>query len=265
MQFTYAKSLHEKVLEQAFGAALDVPAQERRYPCLILAFVNRSGSNYLAELLKSTGKFAGLGECLNDHNVKYLAPRYGVTTFADYLIRHRREDLRLGHNANDEEKIWGLKAGWMQLAMLCRTRAIPNLLDPSIVLIRRRDAIGQAISYYIAEKTAQWTSKEASTIARQNIAYDGEQILLFFKSIMDSYSKLEQVSVLSGYPLHEIAYEDLIENPGAVVSAITKDITGHELTVVPSKVTINVQRDAMNDSFRSRFSDELKRLQWDAQ
>jgi len=259
LQYTYPMSEHERTINEIFGDGVNVAPQPRQYPCVIIAFVNRSGSNYLAELLKSTGKFAGLGESLNAHTVKYLAPRYRAVTFADYLIRLRQEDLR------GSDKVWGLKTGWMQFSMLCRSRAIPNLLRPQIILIRRRDIVAQAISYYIAEQTAQWTSKESATIDRDKITYDGAKIMKHLVSIVDSNSKLQTVLTLSGCPFEEIVYEDLIQDPDRVLLSVTEKLIGSKCRAEHSAVPIKIQRDSTSEFFIEAFRTELNNLIWTAQ
>jgi LPS sulfotransferase NodH len=256
MEFTYLQSNHDAAIEELFVDSAGVPPRDQTFPCVVLGFVNRSGSNYLAELLKSTGRFAGFGECLNAYNVRYLAPRYGVSTFNDYLMRLRKEDLKNSYQT------WGIKAGWMQIAMLYRTGAIPNLLRPMLIQVRRRDVISQAVSYFIAEQTAQWTSADKPAIPREKIEYDGQRILNLLRAIVDSYAKLEEIAVVSGCPYHQIFYEDLIDNPYSTITEITRFLIGRALAPVLPAVRLSIQRDQLNEEFRFRFLAELDQLKW---
>jgi len=257
MIIRYAKSEHEKTFEELFGDNIFVRHDGRAIPCIILAFVNRSGSNYLAELLRSTGRFAGFGECLNAPNVKYLAPRYGVNSLEGYLSRHRQEDVK------SSGQMWGLKAGWMQLAMLLRTGAIPKLLQPTLVSIRRRDLIGQAISLFIAEQTLQWKSTEDAVSAREKVAYDGNAILAHFRGLAESYVKVEQVVALSNCPYQQIYYEDLMDSPQSTIAKLTGALVGNELSPLLDAVQIKIQRDEVSEKFKLRFLAEMQQIKWD--
>jgi trehalose 2-sulfotransferase len=260
MEFTYLRSPHEEALEALFGelAATKTPSIET-IPCIVIGFVNRSGSNYLAELLKSTGHFAGLSECLNAPTVSYLAPRYEVNTLPDYLLRHRMEDTKLSN------QLWGFKAAWHQLTMLLGANIFGKFLSPTFINVRRRDVAAQAVSYFIAERTSQWTSNEEQVIARNKVAYDGDAILAHYYHIVDSYSKLEQVTFLSGYPTHHVIYEDLLDCPNSTIAKLTGAISGRELIPAPHSVGISVQRDGLDCEFKSRFLSDLASLKWRGQ
>jgi LPS sulfotransferase NodH len=259
MEYPYPKSPHERVAESLFGDLAEPSAQRETVSCVIIGFVNRSGSNYLAELLKSTGRFAGLAECLNAPTMSFLAPRYGAKTLSDYLLRHYKEDLK------QQNQMWGLKAGWAQTAMMLRAGVIGNILKPTFINVRRRDIAAQAISYFIAERSNQWTSKEKQTTARGDITYDGAAILGHYRGIVDSYSKLEQITFLSGCPTHCVVYEELLDSPNSEITKLTGAILGRELTPMLSAVEISVQRDELDQTFKSRFLSELAELQWKAQ
>lgn len=259
LRFSYPKSPHERTIEEIFGEGAVVPDSEAPFSCVVVAFVNRSGSNYLAQLLKSTGAFCGFSECLNAPTIRFLAPRYGASSFSEYLKRHRTEDTR-GQN-----RAWGLKAGWMQLAMLYRLRAIPYLLTPTIVFVRRLDLISQAVSLYIAEQTAQWTTLDKLSRPRGEVPYDGARILGHYRSIVESYGRLEQITTLCGLPTHHVVYEDLLSNANVVVANLTGALTGRKLSPTPDDVRISIQRDGLNCEFRDRFLGDLQTLEWHGQ
>lgn len=258
MRWAYLKSSHEQTLEQLFppAAQLVAPA-EPRLRVLLMAFVNRSGSNYLGELLLSTGRIGGFEESLNSHSLNFLAPRYHSASFRDYLVRLRAEQTRDGALA------WGLKAAWQQLAMLMRTGAIPNLLRPGIVRIRRRDVFAQAVSYYIATETEDWRSDVPAKKARAEVRYDGQKILGCLDHILDSNYRLDQVLLLSGLPYQVVWYEDLLKEPIAITAQLCEDLLGERLQPRPDLVRTRVQRDDLDETFKARFLEELGGLQWE--
>ena len=258
MRFGYAKSAHEKVAEEVFPDPSDLPAGQPTIPCLLIGFVNRSGSNYLAELLRSTGGFSGLDESLNDHSMRVLGGRYQVRSLADYIVRLHREQGR------QKGSIWGMKVGWMQLAMLLRARIVPELLAPRMVLVRRRDIVSQAVSLYIAERTSQWTTNDPQAKSREEVEYDGQRILNTLRGIVQSYANLQQVALLGGIPVVDVFYEDLLDCPARIVAGLTESLSGRALGPDPSSVKIGILRDGLDAELKQRFLAELDALQWDA-
>lgn len=257
LTFTYTQSLHEKALDEIFEIT-DVDGSAPPVNCVLIAFVNRSGSNYLAELLLSTGMFSGLEESINDHTMRYLARAKEIKSFQKYL------EFLYESQTKNAGQFWGMKVGWMQLAMLLRVKAIPNALRPHVILIKRRDIIGQTISYYIAERTKQWTSNDEAMVNRNDIEYNGQAILQSMRSIMNSYSLMDQILALSNLPVIQIAYEDLLDVPHATISKITRSICGHEYSPRVGQIRINMQRDGINERLRDNFIRDLGRLKWEA-
>jgi trehalose 2-sulfotransferase len=254
MRFTYNISSHERVQREIFGPQM-VESSGPTIRCVVIAFVNRSGSNYLGELLNSTGRFAGFGEYLNDFDMRQLASSIGTTSFGDYLRRLERDTAKGGQT-------WGLKAGWMQLLMLLRTRAVPNVLAPTLVCIKRRDVIGQAISLFIAERTGQW--KSTASLLKAKVDYDGSAILAHMRSIMHSYAQLETAVALSGLPCLKVQYEDLLDNPQNVITGLTEKIIGHGFAPDIGAVRTDVQRNELNYSLKQSFMADLGKLEWSA-
>src|SRR5215217_6934176 len=69
----------------------------------IVLFSNRSGSNLLAEYLRSAGGFRGLSEVLNHDTVRRVSADRGHESFGQYL--------RALHDANDRPgSVFGVKA-----------------------------------------------------------------------------------------------------------------------------------------------------------
>jgi LPS sulfotransferase NodH len=147
--------------------------------------------------------------------------------------------------------------------MLLETDAIPNVLTPSIVLIRRRDIIAQAISYYIASHTAQWSSNEPAKKDRAEIVYDGKAILGCLRSIMNSYAIFEQIRVLANLPYEEMFYEDLLDSPFSTVGGLVQRLTGHSHSPRISSIKSAIQRDDKDHELKVQFIADLEKMQWE--
>ncbi len=220
-----------------------------------MAFVNRSGSNHIAEVLRTTGRFVGFDEMLNDVVVQNLSVKYGVKTFADYVSRVHKEQVQA------VSQIWGLKAGPTQIAMLMRSKLIPHLLSPNILLVKRRDIIGQAISFYIADQTHNWTSSD-DLKPKETIEYNGDKILLHLRSITNSYALLDQILAVAAFPVSMVYYEDFLDRPNDIVSTLGLTLGGQALLPRLDKLKLRQQRNDLNDEFRGRFLDDSAVMPW---
>ncbi|MGH9963047.1 MAG: Stf0 family sulfotransferase, partial [Pyrinomonadaceae bacterium] len=89
------------------------------------------------------------------------------------------------------------------------------------LLIRRRDVFGQAISFYIAERTNQWASSDPNTAGNNAVRYDGAAILRAYRMISDAYSLFDQVITLGQLKFKTIYYEDVVRSPDSLVSSIS--------------------------------------------
>ncbi|MBF9059742.1 hypothetical protein HKCCSP123_11165 [Rhodobacterales bacterium HKCCSP123] len=242
--------LHQQEIEAVFegrvtweGTAPVIP-----HPLVVIAFTNRSGSNYLAELMRSTGQVTGLGEALNAETVAQRCDDWGVPTFPGYF-----EALARRHGVP-----FGVKASWDQLLMLLRCRIHEMHQGLRVVHIRRRDTVGQAISREIAWQTGKWTSLtpvkaeitpryDAARITRQIAAIQREEAL--FPLIFEAFD----------LKVTDVAYEDLVHRPMVMVRRVMEEI-GHPCPDWrPAPARIGKQADATNDAFRAAYRQVLAR------
>ncbi len=256
MQFTYQATAHDRAIDALFKDPIKTDTGAERLSCVIVGFVNRSGSNHLCDLLRSTGAFTSIDEVLNEGFVTATAKRHDIKSFDQYLKFQHDQRKSAG------DAIWGFKAGWAQLCMLKRTGAIPLVLNPVLLKVRRRDVLGQAISYFIAEQTNQWTVLDRGTMKRDEIKYDGARILANLRNVMFAYSMLDQVAMLCGLPVHEVVYEDLLDRPQTIISDVTSSILGQSVLPDLSKLKLTIQRDAISQDFRRQFLKEIPNMSW---
>lgn len=256
MQFNYQATTHDRAIDVLFKEPIKSDPNVGRLSCVIVAFVNRSGSNYLCDLLRSSGVFTEINEILNDGFVTEFTRRNNVSTFDNYLKLQHDEQKASGGT------VWGFKAGWAQLCMLKRTGAIPLVLNPVLLKVRRRDVLGQAISFFIAEHTNQWTTLDRAMMKREEIKYDGAKILAHLRNVMFAYSMLDQVTMLCGLPVHELVYEDLLDRPQTIISDVITTVSGQSALPDLSRLRLKVQRDDISQEFRRRFLNEMPSLNW---
>lgn len=257
MKYTYAPSTHDKAAGELFGEQERVAAGGEVTPCLLIGFVNRSGSNYFAELLQSTGAFAGLRESLNDNAMRLACENNELRGSRAYLEHLRRTQIE------QPGQMWGVKTNWVQVAMLMRWRAIPHMLAPKMVIVSRKDILGQAVSFYIAKHTKQWRSVDEA--ADVEVTYNFKQLMNTMRSVGRSYFILRQTAAMAQIPCREIVYEDLLAAPDSVIGDVTEWLVGRRLVPVQEQVGIAIQRNSRNAELKARFLEDLRTMKWETE
>lgn len=215
------------------------------HPLYLLAFVNRSGSNLLAEYLRTAPPFAGFHEHLNHDTVARLAVQLGATSFPDYL-------RLLGETFGSPGRIFGYKASWDQAAMLFRFGIHRMYRGVRVIHILRNDTLGQAISFHIAAATRQWTSAQEATVST-NVTFHGPGISELIDSIHFGNQAIEELAHLFNIPRLRLLYEELVNDPKAVITRIGR-FSGHDLsTWKPVQPSIRRQASELNDDLRAAY------------
>jgi trehalose 2-sulfotransferase len=220
------------------------------YPLYLLAFSNRTGSNLLAEYLRSTGVFDGFREQLNYDLVSRLSTRLQTKSFPEYL-------QTVTEKYGSKNAIYGFKASWNQIMMLLRCQ-IPQMYSGiRIIHIVRADPLAQAVSYSIAYQTKQWTSAhegEPDVIPE----FDFEDIARRVEGALFSAEAVSLISSVFKIPRLLIQYEDLAANPVATIRKIG-EFSGHDFSAwVPKKPVLSRQAGTLNEAFAAKFSEAAR-------
>jgi len=173
---------------------------------VIIAFIPRSGSNYLCDMLLRTG---GLGRPL-----EYYFP-YDYDERVERWHNRRKRDNLISIN----RKLVGTKEKWFleiikKRAMKCTWDAHKTMIEEvehltkqisiKYIYLKRKDKLRQAISWYRAEFSEQWTSFD---IKHPDPPYSKAEIDLRLKWINDQENKWEQY--LKNIPHLKLLYENL--------------------------------------------------------
>ncbi|MBU6449501.1 MAG: hypothetical protein KGQ26_07745, partial [Rhodospirillales bacterium] len=143
---------HLDALQKHFGkldaGTLDIPDN---VSFLLLGFTNRSGSNYLAELIASDGRIANAGENLNFDTVLEHSIKRGFKSLHEYfkfLVQH-----------TSFNNIVSIKVAPAHLEVLAVAGIFDKIIDRcKFVVIERNDKLSQAISHAIAFQTGRFMS-----------------------------------------------------------------------------------------------------------
>lgn len=250
----YRQGIHESAILQHFGEkacqsdayAGDVPAG----PSVFLCFTNRSGSNFVANCLASTGHFREAREALNGPVVVNNSVKRGFTSFPEYCAVIKRQ-------AEGQRGEFAVKASWNQLFFLHRLGILDAIFaDRHYVFIRRRDLVAQAVSHAIAIQTRKFKSSHTGTGAEPE--YDFRKIAGILRSISASNRFFLEFFAVTGAPYFEIVYEDFIEGPAAHLDSLCQRLSLPRYALDAEKITLRVQRNEINKAFQRRFLEDMK-------
>jgi LPS sulfotransferase NodH len=158
-----ARNEHLKKLEEHFGAFARDPADfPADVTCVFLCFANRSGSNYLAELLASGGAYNRGAEILNHAAVLEISKRRKHERFQDFFADLARRQHKSGR--------FFVKAALQHLDILTRAGVLDQIADRSqFVMIERNDVLAQAISFALAFGTRAFSSEAEASARPQDV------------------------------------------------------------------------------------------------
>lgn len=206
----------------------------------IIAATARSGSNFLADIMSATGQLGYPSEYFNRLNT---ADALG--TMSDALEERIRHLLSTGVSSNGVLSIKVLSAhlpfGSMDFADF-----FPN---PIWVWLRRRDLLGQAISWVIATQTNAWTSLQP---AISPPTYDTKQIRQRLLQIISGNAKWELYFARNGIEPVALWYEDIVANRHGALCQIAARL-GVSLPDHAGTPNYQLQRTSINQEWREQF------------
>jgi trehalose 2-sulfotransferase len=205
----------------------------------------RSGSNYLCQLLASTGQ---LGSPLEYFNTlgrrKHTDPKYPKDPRAQIdIIRST------GATPNG---IYAVKVMPLQYYRVDKAvdlfHELPNL---KFVRLRRGDLLGQAISVSRVQQTGQFRGSDR---ARAKPIYDAEDIRSCIRAAQARESIWDHVMLEFGVQPLTFEYEDIMRDPQAAVDQVAA-LMGLAASppINPALVRVTVQRDHETEAWRQRF------------
>jgi LPS sulfotransferase NodH len=243
----FPKNHHVKKASQHFGslegAAVPVPAGTK---FVLICYTNRCGSNYLADIIASSGVFNIAGEDLNYENIVQGAKKFGSKSFQAYfaaLVERRR---KAGH--------YFLKVAPAHLELLGKSGVLAQILsDTKFVLIERADKLGQAISFAIATQTQKWTSLQPANISEAEASFTPTVIDDAIVSFSEAHMMFYQFFGRNGIVPANVFYEHLVEDPDQCLQAIGKSIGLAGLRHVPGRVRLERQAGPVSEEWRAKY------------
>jgi LPS sulfotransferase NodH len=240
-------SPHRATIGRYFGQLQPEPGwAPPEVDILFLCFTNRCGSNYLANLLATTGAFNEAGEFFNAPVVVQHAVPLGLRSLPAYFSALPTIVPHCGRIA--------AKAGIDQLVMLADAGILDALRGRATYLMMERDdRLGQAISRVIAAQNLRWSTAHVSKVPDSALVFDGAWIRRELAEIAVVNAAFSQFFSANDIVPIRTSYEALLTDPKPVMSALAASMRVPNLTPRPEGVTIHRQANAINAAWRRAF------------
>ena len=238
---------HLDALQQHFGkldaGTLDIPDN---VSFLLLGFTNRSGSNYLAELIASDGRIANAGENLNFDTVLEHSIQCDFKSLQEYfqfLVQH-----------TSFNNIVSIKVAPAHLEVLAVAGILDKIIDRcKFVVIERSDKLGQAISHAIAFQTGKFMSTMADKEAVPALNFNADELTTIIEDISESYKQFSLFFSRNGIVPAHVMYEHLVADPEAIIKYVGQKIGFADLSIHQDKITLQKQANARNKKWRELY------------
>lgn len=222
------------------------------YKYYILGFTNRSGSNYLAEMIAGDSRYSPAKETLCARTVIEKSKEHGFKTFSDYLFWLVETSTEQGH-------AFGIKASSGQLSWMTAIGAFESCFPKArIIHMKRENVIAQAVSLSVAGQTKQWMSTQKSSIESKDVAYRPIEIGRFVKEIVRANAEFEAFFYKHSIDAVSVSYEEFCENSTLQLKRIYQALGYFDVIDPINSKSSRLQKQAtsINQSFEHRFKQD---------
>lgn len=219
-----------------------------------VCMIPRSGSTYLAHLLKQTGCFGYPNEWLAVPLAEDQARETGSTDwdtlFRRVLARHASPNGVSGVELALVHLLWGRQATGRKQILGRNMRYF---------YLRRRNIVRQGISMHIAHQSGVLHSfqvDEDTRKIREAVLYDTQAIRSWIKFLHDEEMRWEREFGALGIEPVRIYYEDIVRRPERAIRLFAHLLGLPETPPVPDKVEISRVGDERSDEWETRYREE---------
>jgi LPS sulfotransferase NodH len=216
----------------------------------MMLFPSRAGSNFLGQLLSSTGWFNEIAESFNPGQVAKIKARH------DLNDSHQALQWMIDNRGTPHA--FGFKAGFFVLSASADSGFLSEVIDRAhVILLRRRDRVAQAVSLQKGKMGGRMHTLQSGARELVDEDYDGEALSREVHNIKRTEIRLAECAERLGKKAPLFYYEDICADPVTHVTAIC-DMMGLEMPwhYEPKKVRLNVLRDDLSQRWIDRFRAE---------
>jgi hypothetical protein len=178
---------------------------------ILLCFTNRSGSNAISEDISYSFEFRFPGEVLNSDVIIKQSKLNKFTTYEEYL--------HFTFKKFSGKKLL-LKISIDQLIFLHKYKFLVNFfISPNYVFVSRNDLLSQAVSYFIASNTLEWSAVHKTIGPTPD--FDLEKIVGLTQHFSFENSKFKAFFCLLNIKPFLISYEAYLKNRGLIIKRLS--------------------------------------------
>jgi LPS sulfotransferase NodH len=252
---TVSHNDHLKNTTQFFGAIAHAPANiPEHIKFIFICFTNRSGSNYLAELLASDQYHNVAGEDLNSDEIIRQSQKNSLKSFQEYFSFMVDDRKKNGFVC--------LKISTFQIEMLGKSGILDQIIHRThFVIIERSDKLAQAISHLIAFQTGVFSSIKSHWEKKSEPVFERESLDHIIENIAESYGHFNIFFARNGIRPVNVIYEQMVEDPSRTLSFISSRTETPKLKVAPERIQLERQAGRLNAEWRQKYlQDETTEL-----
>ena len=236
---------------------LDLASWLARFPetppirgSIVLATGERTGSEWLCQLLAATERLGRPAELLNPGWFGRFIHDYPRDVVGAAAVAHR---AGVTGNGVFCMKLHSQHFDRLVEAKVPLEQVFPN---PVFVWLTRKDKLGQAISLCRARQSRRYHEYWGSDAPE---AYDGESLSRILNEVTMLAMRWDCYFARNGVdPLH-VTYEALQADPHGVIRSIGA-LVGVEIDSFVAQESLKVQRDRTSDEWRARFLSQTRDL-----
>jgi len=255
-EYTNLTEMFDYLERENSTAALDTKILDKSFPSnrYAICMTPRSGSTYLAHLLKNTKHFGFPEEWLSISHSEKEARSIGAIDLETYLRRVFANNASPNGVSGIEISI----AHWLDAKQIKHADKFLNR-GMKYFYLRRRNIVRQGISMHIAHQSGVLHSyqlnDEAQTV-REAVIYDTHAIRQFIKMIHDEELRWEHEFGALGIEPDRLYYEEIIQRPERVLRRFAHMLGLPETPLPPKDVAIKKMSDERTDEWETRYRKE---------
>jgi LPS sulfotransferase NodH len=204
----------------------------------------RSGSNYVCQLLSSTGQLGRPQDWFNGHGIR-------ARDDPSYPLEPRLQLQQVLARGMTDNGVYGMKMFCESFERIDGMGWASELPDVRWVCLERLDLLGQAISDVRSTQTQQYRSTSPSRVTPR---FDHAAIRESLTRIALNHARWKLFFGRNGItPLH-LTYESVAASPQSAVDGIANLMDIESAPAIQwNQVSLEVQRDGLSQEWRERF------------
>lgn len=221
-----------------------VPPDGMRF--VFICYTNRCGSNLVAELIGSDGRYPVAREDLNRKAIFPFAQSSNAHSFGDYFTKLV--------DARAKDGVFLVKTLPAHLSLLGTYGILDQIMDRShFILVERCDKLAQAVSLAIALQTGAFMSHHKTKIKPEELTFSEKDVTEALRFISQSHLLFDEFFGFNGVVPEPILYEQMLGDPERHIGEAAARCGLPGLQVQPGAIRLQRQANAINQKWRELY------------